>query len=492
MSNPGSVNNQTSVFRLLIILMALVFATSPYAADFTIVDGSVAGPQTLEGNETGVIEKGGAISATFAHGITVSNSNNIIVNKGSITADSIGIFLESGSDSIINNYGVIMGSDGIFANGPITLNNHGRIFTTRVGAIATTSDLDNTVNLFSRSQIIGRIVFGAGGSSTYTFDLADIINLKSDNMVNVGGLFGVSAVVDHTGQSVNGAVLGSMTGSLHNIIARRLAHSPTSAPPQLASTHIGPNMLSLSPGNKIWVSGFGSHRERGEDSRVLAYDHNYYGTVAGYETGKNRSRIGFLAGYAHSDVETGFTSINTNSDSYFAGVYGQENFGWAKFDVSLLAGYESHDNERLVVDNMFGFETAEADFDSFFISPSITLGTEHKLHEKISVRPSATGTYSAAWYNSYTESGTTQSNLSIDDRLAHALIAKVQIEIAYLFSQGGELGFHIGGRYRYTTNDDVNATLSGVSFQYATAGDDTYLDAIVGPICCLLLLTAFI
>ena len=52
--------------------------------------------------------------------------------------------------------------------------------------------------------------------------------------------------------------------------------------------------------------------------------------------------------------------------------------------------------------------------------------------------------------------------------------------MAYLFSQTCEVGFHIGGRYRYTINDDVNATLAGVSFQYGAAGDDTHVEALFG------------
>ena len=52
--------------------------------------------------------------------------------------------------------------------------------------------------------------------------------------------------------------------------------------------------------------------------------------------------------------------------------------------------------------------------------------------------------------------------------------------MAYLFSQTCEVSFHIGGRYRYTINDDVDATLAGTSFRYAAAGDDTNTEGLFG------------
>ena len=187
-----------------------------------------------------------------------------------------------------------------------------------------------------------------------------------------------------------------------------------------------------------------------------------------------------MAGYAQSDVRTDLTSINTDSESYFVGAYGQKRFASFNLDASLLAGYERYDNDRIVVDNLNKFETAEAAYDSFFLSPSVTLSSEIRVFDKIALRPSVTGIYSVAWYDDYTESGTTRSNLSIDDRFSHALIGKLQIAAAYVFSNGSEIGIRGGGRYRYTINDDVDATLAGTSFRYAAAGDDTYFAAIAG------------
>ncbi|MGV7223050.1 MAG: autotransporter outer membrane beta-barrel domain-containing protein [Nitrospinales bacterium] len=410
------------------------------------------------------------------------SDSNTINHSGSITTkgpEGHGIYLDGSSSNNI-------------------INNHGGIFVTGLGSLAILDDTgiilfpsasNNTLNIFPGSQIVGGIDFdqkgdvinifgtgyGAGSSSTLTFVGTPTVNLNGANMVNAGGVY---TVVDPTGPSVNGAALGIMMGGIHNVLAGRGGQAP---PAQVASTRIEPGMMPSADDSQIWFSGFGSHRERDTDGQVLAYDHDFYGGVGGYEMQLGRSsRIGFLAGYANTDLATDFQSLYTNTHSGFIGTYGQVRFGSFNLDASLIGGYEQNDNNRIVVDNINGFELAEADYDSFFISPSVTLSSEVRIFTNIALRPSATATYSIAWYDSYTETGTTQSNLSIDDRTAQAVITKLQMVAAYVFGNGSEVGLLAGGRFRYTINDDVNATLAGTSFRYASSGDDTHFEALVG------------
>ena len=486
------------------------------SSDFNTINSS-GSISTKEGDANGfhldsanfnTINHSGSISTMEgdANGFRFESSDSNTVNhSGSITTkggDANGIRIDGSSNSnTINNYGSIStsGSDahGIKVaddSSSNTINNYGGIFVTGPGSLAIFDSFasDNTLNIFPGSQIVGGIDFkrmgdvinifgtgyGAGSSSTLTFvDGPDLdVNLKGANMVNLGG--NVIAVVDPTGPSVNGAALGIMMSGIHNVLAGRGGQAP---PAQVASTRVEPGMMPSADDSQIWFSAFGSHRERDTDGGVLAYDHDFYGGVGGYEMQLSRSsRIGFLAGYANTDLATDFQSLYTNTHSGFIGTYGQVKFGGFNLDASLIGGYEQNDNNRIVVDNINGFELAEADYDSFFISPSVTLSTEHKVHQHIVLRPSATATYTVAWYDSYTETGTTQSNLSIDDRTAQAVITKLQMVAAYVFGNGSEVGLLAGGRFRYTINDDVNATLAGTSFRYASSGDDTHFEAIVG------------
>jgi hypothetical protein len=437
-----------------------------------------------------------------AYGILLQGgTGNIATNSGSISTmgnSANGIWWTGGTGNTVNNFGSIstMGNNanGILLSGGLvdsTINNYGGIIATGSGSLAIldTNGINNTLNIYPGSQIVGGIVFqqtgdvinifgtgyGAGSSSTLMFAGTPTVNLMGNNMVCGGG---VCTVIDPTGPSVNGAALGMMMSGVHNVLVGR--GGPPN-PPQVASTQIQPGMMPSADDSQIWFSGFGSHRERDTDGSVLAYDHDYYGGVGGYEMELGRSsRIGFLAGYAFTDLATDFQSLYTNTHSGFIGTYGQVRFGSFNLDGSLIGGYEQNDNNRIVVDNINGFELAEADYDSFFISPSITLSSQYKVHQNIVLRPSATATYSIAWYDDYTETGTTQSNLTIDDRTAQAVVTKLQMVAAYVFGNGSEVGLLAGGRFRYTINDDVNATLAGTSFRYASSGDDTHFEALVG------------
>jgi len=443
----------------------------------------------------------GRIESTDNQGIWLRDGdNNKVNNYGSIIANDDGIRLNGGSSgNTINNYGTIRsgasGIDIIDGNGNNTINNNGKIFIDDIGGnfAITSGGQNNTLNLYSRSQIIGRIRMDgddgdvvnvnfakAATSSTLTFSddrPFPTINLKNDNMVKIGDDF--VAVVDPTGPSVQGEALGTLTDKIHGAITNHLLNGP-GGPPQLASLSVQQGMVRPGKGDQIWVSGFGFNRERDEDGRALAYNHDVAGGVAGYEMSIGNFRVGGLAGYAHTDVVTDTVSSDTNTSSWFIGGYGRAVFGIINLDVALLAGYEQNDHDRWLVDNINGFEIAHGNFDSYFLSPSATVSSQFMVMDNIALRPSATASYSVAWYNSYTETGTTLSNLSIDSRSADAFVAKLQLGTAYIFSKGNEVEFRFGGRYRYTDDDDIEANLAGSSFQYAAVGDDENLEGYFG------------
>ena len=145
-----------------------------------------------------------------------------------------------------------------------------------------------------------------------------------------------------------------------------------------------------------------------------------------------------------------------------------------------MAGYEDHDNDRVVVDNLNGFETAQADFSSFFISPSLTLSSAYVLDEYFELRPSATLAYSGGWYEDYAESGTTRSDLVIDDRDAHALTGQLQLAAAYSPYEDNELELRAGAKARYTDNDNIDVSLAGTNFQIPNASDNDVYGGYIG------------
>lgn len=440
-------------------------------------------------------------------------NGNTFNNYGSIStsgSSSDGIRLSNlSSSNTINNYRggsisvkganstAIIICDPAASDGNI-INNYGRVLATGLADMAIVdhpNNSNNTLNIFPGSQIVGLIDFdsnndvinifgngGAGSSSTLMFEGTPTINRLGNYVFNVGGTPGSHFFIDPTGQSASGASLASLTGGIHGVIDRQLRQGQNPNPTQLASTRVEPGMMSQETGPKAWVSAFGSHRNRrNDDQQMLGYDHDYYGGVAGYEMTLGSMRVGAMAGYARSDFATDFTSIQTDSDSFFGGAYAQMKLGrWFDLGFTLLAGYEDINNDRLVVDNINGFETAEGDFNSFFLSPSVTISAPLKVSARTQIRPSLSLNYSVGFQDDYTETGTTQSNMTVEDRTVHALISRAQISVAHRFTNRIDTETRVGFQSRYTDNGVVNMTLAGSSFSFPTTGDDHVMGGFFG------------
>ena len=114
------------------------------------------------------------------------------------------------------------------------------------------------------------------------------------------------------------------------------------------------------------------------------------------------------------------------------------------------------------------------------MSPSLTLSAEYALADRLVFRPSATLVYSVAWYDDYNESGTTSSNLSIDDRTVQALNGRLQLAAAYELDEGSELELRVGGMSRHTDDDDIDANLAGTDFRFASTSDDSVYGGYLG------------
>jgi outer membrane autotransporter protein len=446
--------------------------------------GATSDAITFSCDNCGTITNNGTIitRGTNAHGIFTLNPAGTqvsltITNTGSIVTEgtsSNGILLNNEADVIVNNSGLI------------------QVFDPTEEAIRGGSGVD-TLNLLSGSQIIGIIdlnngtdivnISGANNSSTLTLTDTETINLINGNGLLVGD---VVTMVDPTGQSVSSAVLSTTTFAVHNVVNQRLAHHQPLKPIQVATSELTSGMVFQERKPQIWGSALGGMRERDLEGIALGYDHNYVGFTGGYEVGFYKARIGLLGGFVRSTVKTTgdkfgrLRSVDTDTDSFFVGAYGQYFLGGINLTTTLMAGYEDHENDRAVVDNLNGFETAQADFSSFFISPSLTLSSAYKVGTQVELRPSVTFAYSGGWYDDYAESGTTRSDLVIDDRNVHALTSQLQLAVAYSLAEEGELEIRAGVKARYTDNDDIDVNLAGTNFQIPNASDNSVYGGYVG------------
>jgi outer membrane autotransporter protein len=479
---------------------------------FIKTTGIVGAEAVLVGGENNIIINNGTIDTAGAtsDAITFSCDNcGTITNNGTIITrgfNAHGIFyLNPGGAQVsltITNTGSIV-TEGQQSNG-ILLNNEATVIVNNSGLIRVLDSAEEairggsgaeTLNLQSGSQIIGIIdlnngtdivnISGANNSSTLTLTDTENINLLNDNGLLVGD---VVTVVDPTGQSVSSAVLSSTTFAVHNVLNQRLAHHQPLKPIQVATSELTSGMVFQERQPQIWGSALGEMRERDLEGIALGYDHNYVGFTGGYEVSFYKARIGLLGGVIRSEVKTTgdkfgrLRSVDTDTDSFFVGAYSQYFLGGINLTTTLMAGYEDHENDRAVVDNLNGFETAQADFSSFFISPSLTLSSAYRVGTQVELRPSVTFAYSAGWYDDYIETGTTRSDLVIDDRNVHALTSQLQLAAAYSFFEESEFEIRAGAKARYTDDDDIDVNLAGTgaAFQIPNVSDDSVYGGYVG------------
>ncbi|EPJ48216.1 MAG: hypothetical protein OFPI_30550 [Osedax symbiont Rs2] len=468
----------------------------------TINANGVAGTGVNLGGSNVTITNTGSINATAinSRGITSGGASLSITNSGSINANSAGskAVFSVGTNVIITNSGSLhangANSHAIHSTGTdATINNSGLISASDVTSYAILGDNnDITLNLLSGSNIIGRIDLGGAGTDN------DTVNIRStnisgtmlfENTENVNFLNGVAGTVvkssfnqtvsnlkvvtvETTGESTRGVALSSFASRVHSLLAKKAIEE---AP---LDTSNDMNHLSHKP--HAWAQVFGGNFERDADGSALAYGYKQSGVVMGYEQDVDNVRIGFMGGYAHTNTNTQSNSFKTKGENLFVGVYSAYKFKGIRITPSVIGGFTKYENERLVIDNTIGAEVAESDFNSVFISPSITIDSAFKISDNIELRPSATLSYSIAWLDGYDEKGTTNSNLSIGSRKAKAFTAKTQLEAAYNLSEASEIALRVGMNSRHIDDDDTNVSIGGSNFSFANSGDQNVTGGFTG------------
>jgi hypothetical protein len=486
--------------------------TAAYGIISTGADATISNLGSISTENTsafGIISTGadatisnlGSISTenTSAFGIISTGADATISNLGSLSTKGGSAFgiLSQGNNATISNQGSIS-TEGDTAYGinsfgaDATINNSGLISATGPNSLAiigTSNDI--TLNLLPGSQIIGGIdlgdprgdgdndtanVYGGSVSANLTFENTETINLFGAGVRSGNNII----TVDTTGESTRGVALAGMTSSVHGIISQRMNQTPQYQPIQLAALEVSPSILYTERKPMAWAQFFGGKFNRDAEGDALGYDYDHAGVNVGYEWDVTETRFGLMGGFVKSDTDTEASSFSSEANNFYVGAYGNRKFGGISMTGSLITGYSDFDNERRVNDNLNGVETATSDFDSFFVSPSVTLASAYTLTDHWEFRPSTNLSYSMAWLDGYSETGTSNSNLTVDDRTARALNARAQLAAAYLISARSELEFRLGLNSRNTDDDDTNVSIGGSQFKFASAGDENVTGGFAG------------
>lgn len=431
------------------------------------------------------------------NGITSSGINVTIVNSGTITQAGMSLnaiksiaanasITNSGSITTANNY-----ASGIYSLGAdATINNSGTLSATGANSYAILGgNNDITLNLYPGSNITGRIDLGGAGndndtvniyggnlSASFNFENTENINLLTAGVVNGNNV----VTIDATGESTREVALSQWTSSVHHLIRQRVNTQAPLKPVQVAALALSKGMYFEERKPFAWLDYFGGKLDRDADGNALAYETIHSGVNFGYEWDLDTARVGLIGGIVQAKTNTNISSFKIQSDSYYVGGYGHFKLGRANVTTSVIGGYSESDNERSVTDAVNGLEKARSNVESFFISPSLTVGANFQAAETVEIRPSVTASYSKAWINDYKEKGTTSTNLKVDNRTIDILTARAQLAAMWQFHESADIELRGGIRSRHGYSDDIDACLDSNNFSYANAGDQHVTGRFVG------------
>lgn len=460
------------------------------------------------------IDNSGSIEAygTAAAGIIWQNNGLRVDNSGSITVSglaSVGIGA-NGNDIAIANSGTVdvfgtasTGIGTLFGNATITnsgsviieglasvaiaaqggssvITNSGRVFSDQSVAIYFGAP-DATLNLLGGTAIQGPIVF-SGGGNTATFGpaLSAAMSFSGSGLpqtILTGGRPFVTsgdsvAVVDITGFASSGPLVEDLVGGIAGVAEARM-----SAP----SDH----MLAPRSGPDAWISTFGGIRSQAGSGASAGFSDALGGVVAGAE---RRSGDGFLGGVFMGGA-VGSTEVDDDAQeiahrSVFAGGYLGYDAGAHFAEAAFVAGVLQERSRRRVANNLVldGVETARADFNSVFLSPSVTLGTRLPVSAGTLI-PSVRLRYIGLFIDDYAETGS-DGDLAVARRDVNVFEARGQLALALApvsaQSQTWQTTLRAGIDAIAQDSDEVSATLLGQEISFAAGGKKVVLRGFAG------------
>jgi len=440
-------------------------------------------------------------SGSDGEGMRSDGNNSTLVNSGAITstnADGIRS-VGSGNTLTVSDGGTVTvsgaGLAGIRSTGANgTINVSGKVIATGSATEAIVGSSNQTLNIKPGATIVGTINLGAGTnvvnidtsagarSSTLSISNAGTVNTSAggEGLVRQSG--STVVIADPTGLAANRAALGTTAAGIHQAVSQQLARSNKPQSVVVAASELEPGMLYAPQMPFVWGHVFGGYKKRGDDGANLGYRSRVGGVIGGYEKPIDDHSIGVFGGASFAGMKTDEASVESDSNGFFVGGYGEYVVGDWAIDGALVVGYQRHQDKRLVVDNLTGEETAQSDYNSVYISPSLAVVRSIDIGGGIELRPSAEVNYTYGYYGEYTETGTTSSNLRVKGHGVDVINGRLQLAARQALADGrGEMELRGGMKYSYFGRDSVDVGLgNGPVLRYQGTGDTSSYGGYVG------------
>ncbi|MGI9400565.1 MAG: autotransporter outer membrane beta-barrel domain-containing protein, partial [Rhizobiaceae bacterium] len=235
---------------------------------------------------------------------------------------------------------------------------------------------------------------------------------------------------------------------------------------------LDPAYISPTAPGQFWISGFGGSIDHDGDSTTLDQTIDQYGFAAGYSWQHSANlQFNLMGGYIKGNIEADSRyaqSQDIDTDGWFAGIYGEQQFSGVNIDFGIVGGWLSSDSSRFVNDNLaltngltLGRGSANASYHSWFLAPEAGIGLDISSGD-IVYTPSARIRYAMQEIDGYTESGSA-ANATVGSRSIGMVEANVEMAAAKQVNFGTLTG-RLGYLFRHSTGDDaVSVAMLGIS-----------------------------
>ena len=170
-----------------------------------------------------------------------------------------------------------------------------------------------------------------------------------------------------------------------------------------------------------WSQVFGLSYEE-QSQRPFESSPEFAGATVGFDIPLSEQAIaGFFFGGSSGSLSEDDTDKDLDTNGFYGGFYLTRLAGSFFVDLAISGGMTEQDTTR------FDFEStdAKASYSSYFVNPSLKVSTFHEIAGQL-VLPSISLAYSGFFFDSYNESGSSQS-LSIDQRQTHMLTGRAEL-----------------------------------------------------------------
>lgn len=421
-----------------------------------------------------IINNFGTISAygsTNARGIRVSGGNNTIRNYGIVTSrNGAAIAAQDGSNTIIN-AGTIIATGSGYSGILITTGNE---VVTNVGRIVSYSG--------------DSITFGAAGNTLNLGNgsfLAGNVNLGSGTQVNVTTGANYSKIISYTG-TLSGVSTSGTSPVFINTSTKQIATYDTTifSASSDALGDMAATISSLTSGHhngtdsihSVWARGLGTTSSYSGTTATLDSHYALTGVAIGYDALRSKDlTFGILGGYGQisltANSET-MQSANNTSDGEFLGLYGQKSWGNTSIDFGIYGGVQSFHQQRYINDNMayLGNSSSNASYQGWWIAPELGITIKAGKASGWTILPTARVRYAQQWISSYTESGNSSANATVNGQnvsigqsfvgIGTQRIIKTTLGKNTKMTLAGQVGYMHRGAIG---NNTVNVTMIGQS-----------------------------